>query len=385
MKFRNLLIPTEHNDYTPHILQRVAVVGFFLLILLSFAATNLQALFWQSSNWLVGTVLPAVIVDLTNEERTGLSERPLLRNAALDRAAQLKAEDMAKNHYFAHYSPTGVTPWHWFDAVSYQYVHAGENLAIHFSDSEDVVDAWMNSPLHKENIIDPNYTEIGVGTAKGTFDGFDTVFVVQLFGTPAATLQPQAPLNTLPPPVVEVPRTEIVAVNEEILPVTLAESNVEKGLVEGESADMISELELEVEGFRQSADAVEPLTEEITAVESKNTSYSSFIATTSNLLPASLEDVSGTTAIKAPVIGSLATKPNSLLQGLYLIVGLILASILISSIILGAKHHRPMQVAYGIGLMLLMSGLFYVHVLLTTSVVIASTGDTDGSISVLYE
>lgn len=203
MKFEDTFLPTKKNNYTPHLLQKVAIFSMFLLVFLSFAAVNLQSLLWQSSSWLVGTVLPAVIVDLTNEQRGGLSEAPLIRSAVLDEAAQLKAEHMAKNGYFAHYSPDGTSPWYWFDQVSYTYAHAGENLAIHFNDSNAVVEAWMKSPLHRDNIVSHNYTEIGVGTAKGMFEGKETVFVVQLFGTPASPIQPKSVVQKVVAPSAE--------------------------------------------------------------------------------------------------------------------------------------------------------------------------------------
>lgn len=79
------------------------------------------------------------------------------------------------------------------------YAHAGENLAVHFTDSSEVVDAWMDSPSHRANIVNAQYAEIGVGTARGTFEGFETVFVVQLFGTPAAGYAtPIAPTVVVP-------------------------------------------------------------------------------------------------------------------------------------------------------------------------------------------
>jgi hypothetical protein len=91
---------------------------------------------------------------------------------------------MAKEGYFAHDSPSGVTPWEWFDEVEYTYETAGENLAIDFSDSDAVVDAWMDSRLHRENILEEDFTEIGIATARGEYEGRETVFVVQMFGTP---------------------------------------------------------------------------------------------------------------------------------------------------------------------------------------------------------
>ena len=126
----------------------------------------------------------AVIVDLTNENREESHVGLLERSTVLDEAARQKAEHMAEGSYFAHNSPDGVTPWYWFDKVGYQYAYAGENLAVHFTDSGEVVKAWMDSPGHRANILSEDYREIGIGTAKGEYQGFPTVFVVQMFGTP---------------------------------------------------------------------------------------------------------------------------------------------------------------------------------------------------------
>ena len=59
---------------------------------------------------------------------------------------------------------------------------AGENLAVNFVDSQDAINAWMNSPIHRDNILNNNFHEIGVGTAKGIYEGKETTFIVQFFG-----------------------------------------------------------------------------------------------------------------------------------------------------------------------------------------------------------
>jgi hypothetical protein len=105
----------------------------------------------------------------------------------LNQAAQEKADDMAQNGYFAHTSPDGKTPWYWLDQVGYNYSYAGENLAVNFTDSQDVTAAWMNSPEHRANILKANYTEVGTGVAEGMYDGNETIFVAQDFGTPVVT------------------------------------------------------------------------------------------------------------------------------------------------------------------------------------------------------
>jgi hypothetical protein len=162
-KLTDLFIPCTSNTFKPNFLERVSMGIMLGLVLLSFAAANMHALLWMGSEWMVSTVLPAVIIDLTNEERETGSLGSLSHSEVLDRAAQMKADDMAKNEYFAHYSPAGVSPWYWFDQSSYNFIHAGENLAVHFTDSSDVVDAWMQSPAHKANILNGSFTEIGVG------------------------------------------------------------------------------------------------------------------------------------------------------------------------------------------------------------------------------
>lgn len=139
----------------------------------------------KNNNYLAA-ILPAVLEALTNDQRTANSASPLAENSLLQAAAELKAKDMAARGYFAHNTPEGYLPWYWLDKVGYQYDHAGENLAVNFTDSKDVVDAWMKSPTHRENIVKPIYTETGIGLASGVYDGRPAIFVAQFFGTPKA-------------------------------------------------------------------------------------------------------------------------------------------------------------------------------------------------------
>lgn len=135
----------------------------------------------------MAAVLPAVLADLTNDERHAQNLSTLSTNPILVHAAELKAQDMATKGYFAHTSPEGLTPWHWLDQVGYKYQYAGENLAINFSDSKDVTQAWMASPTHRANIVKDKYTEVGTGIATGLYQGKETVFVAQVYANPLAT------------------------------------------------------------------------------------------------------------------------------------------------------------------------------------------------------
>lgn len=146
----------------------------------------------------VATVVTAVLTDLTNADRAQLGLSPLTVNPVLTAAAQAKADDMVAKGYFSHTSPEGVDPWHWFQVAGYEFSYAGENLAVDFSDSADVNAAWMASPTHRENILDPHYTEVGIALAQGMYQGRLTTFVVQEFGTPGtatarSTTVPEVP------------------------------------------------------------------------------------------------------------------------------------------------------------------------------------------------
>lgn len=141
----------------------------------------------------VAAVISAVLVDFANQDRTELALPELKVNPILVAAAQAKANDMAAKSYFAHQSPEGFDSWHWFKEAGYDYKYAGENLAVNFSDSGDVEEAWMASPSHRENIVNPKYTEIGIAVATGTYQGRSTIFAVQMFGMPKATKPAASP------------------------------------------------------------------------------------------------------------------------------------------------------------------------------------------------
>lgn len=157
----------------------VAIAGVVI-----FALLLLSHLISFKTGSLVGAVLPQTLFEETNKARTESGIHPLFTHDALSRAAQMKAEHMARNEYFAHYAPDGTSPWHWFRSVGYAYLYAGENLALNFSESGDVVHAWLASKTHRENLLDVSYLNVGFGVATGTYEGKDATFVVQLFGLP---------------------------------------------------------------------------------------------------------------------------------------------------------------------------------------------------------
>ena len=144
----------------------------------------------------MASVAAAKLVLLTNETRQGSGTYGLIQNDLLTAAAQAKADDMAKKGYFSHVSPDGSPFWSWIQQAGYSYTYAGENLAINFSDSEDVIEAWLESPSHRANVLSNKFTEVGIAVAEGQYKGRLATFVVQMFGTPR-TVTEQANIGTL--------------------------------------------------------------------------------------------------------------------------------------------------------------------------------------------
>jgi len=124
------------------------------------------------------------IVSLTNESRRALGLKELKINPKLESAAQKKAEDMLKNQYFSHISQSKKAAWNFMDDAGYFYLFAGENLAMNFTSPEEVMEGWIASISHKENILSDLYTEIGVGITAGKFLGAHSTIIVQMFGKP---------------------------------------------------------------------------------------------------------------------------------------------------------------------------------------------------------
>ncbi len=122
---------------------------------------------------------------LTNTERENAGLPQLGYSKRLTAIAEAKALDMIAKQYFEHVSPTGVGIKQLSEMYGYQYLSIGENLALgNFTSSAHVVKGWMNSPGHKANILNKNFTEIGVAAIVGLYEGQEVWFAVQEFGRP---------------------------------------------------------------------------------------------------------------------------------------------------------------------------------------------------------
>jgi hypothetical protein len=180
---KNWFLPHEGNNHKAHLIKSYSL--FLLCFVFTFLQISLN-LFLLSKPAVLGfsaNITPERVIDLTNKEREKQGLGSLKENKLLSEAARQKAADMFAFNYWAHISPSGRTPWTFFTDVGYRYQYAGENLARDFRDPESVVQAWMASPSHRENMANPKYQEVGVAVVDGSLQGVETTLVVQLFGT----------------------------------------------------------------------------------------------------------------------------------------------------------------------------------------------------------
>lgn len=180
-RIKLFFIPCQGNFYRPKFLDGNFLIYFVIFLLLS-KLVIFSLLSYLPRSGLFADVTKTALIEFTNKERQSLGIKPLESNPELDKAARDKAEDMIKNGYFSHNSPKGITPWFWIKKAGYNYISAGENLAIGFIDSEELFEAWNDSFSHRKNLVNPKYKDIGIAVVKGQFRGKETYVVVQLFG-----------------------------------------------------------------------------------------------------------------------------------------------------------------------------------------------------------
>lgn len=107
------------------------------------------------------------ILRLVNVERQRVNAPPLVLNDKLAAAAQRHAQDMATSRRTSHTGSDGSTMRSRIDATQYNWSTIGENVAMGQPTATAVMAAWMNSPGHRQNILNPAFTELGVGYAAG--------------------------------------------------------------------------------------------------------------------------------------------------------------------------------------------------------------------------
>lgn len=199
---RHLFLPHHTNNF------RAKVLHFDFFVVYMVALVGAAFLFR-----FVHTVSPSILgfatdirvdalVESTNKKRAEAGFSPLKYNEKLSQAAAGKAAYMFDKDFWAHTAPDGTTPWDFINGAGYTYVVAGENLAKNFSTSQEVVEAWMNSPSHRENLLRSQYEDVGFAVVNGRLNGEETTLVVQMFGKALATREPQIAQNPSPAPII---------------------------------------------------------------------------------------------------------------------------------------------------------------------------------------
>jgi len=173
----------------------MTVFGLVFGTLIPFAQIDQPATLAYSTEMSTSNLLAG-----TNAERTSRGLAPLAINGQLNSSAASKAADMVARDYWAHNTPDGQEPWVFFDAAGYNYQKAGENLAYGFGTSSETITGWMNSPSHRDNMLDAEYTEVGFGFLNSpnfTGTGEETIIVAH-YARP-----PGIPVSAPTPPVSE--------------------------------------------------------------------------------------------------------------------------------------------------------------------------------------
>ncbi|MDZ7798655.1 MAG: CAP domain-containing protein [Patescibacteria group bacterium] len=239
-------IPHQGNKYLPFLMRHnslkiIAVLAVLLKIgvsfLLIFSPLSVQPIDITNQN----------IINMTNQQRLNNGLNQLELNPLLSQAANAKAQDMLSKQYFSHYSPSNTSPWYWFKQAGYEYAYAGENLAMDFVRGEDIISAWMVSASHKRNILNGNYTQIGLAVLEGDFKGAKTTLVVQMFGTPAPKTK-LTETTTTKEVVEKSPPSQTVTeevTEEKSLPEVNKEETVVIPSVEENTYDIVTKLEKE--------------------------------------------------------------------------------------------------------------------------------------------
>lgn len=176
-KFANFFIASETNNYHPPVLSAKAFVlyGVVLILLRLFLGATVAAGSGVDSQ---------ILMSLVNNERRNRQIVELFVNPKLLAVAAIKSQDMIDRDYFAHVDPDGNYVWERIvNAGYFPYKILGENLAINFNTAEGMVAAWLQSPKHRDNLLNPDFEEQGLSALYGDYKGTYSNLTTNLFGT----------------------------------------------------------------------------------------------------------------------------------------------------------------------------------------------------------
>ena len=183
MAFRNWFLPHPDTHKKAHLISWEGLIIYVLLFILLQVGFSVIGYTKPGILGITGNVEQKRLIELTNKERQKNGLPQLSENMALNKAAALKAQNMFSENYWAHFAPSGKSPWDFILGAGYKFTFAGENLAKNFSSSDDIVKAWMDSPTHRDNLLNSKYQDIGIAVEEGILNGQKTILVVQEFGS----------------------------------------------------------------------------------------------------------------------------------------------------------------------------------------------------------
>jgi hypothetical protein len=331
---KKYFIPHEGNDHKPHILRPRTVAFVFIVAIVAESAFLIGTKYVLPQSKLFGIVEVNALVDGTNQNRVANNLPDLQVSPLLMAAAQDKANDEATKGYFAHTSPQGITPWYWFQQAGYNYLYAGENLAVNFTDSQNVVTAWMNSPEHRANILSTQFTQVGIATAQGVYNGQPAIFVAEEFGTPApapiafVNTASAATVPTTAPAVTPTPKTVTPAAPAPMVIATQSSSDADS---------------------QQTFVAVSAGTQEGQSMPTATSAPASTVAASGDSNTASVA--------QSNIIQLAFSDPKAMTDDFYFIIMIIFAAALILNIFIKIRVQYSQLIACG-ALVIVVAGLF---------------------------
>lgn len=196
----HLFHPSARNQHRSKLIHTESLLYFSLILIAAFSLMRAIRFFPGLESSILGyasNITAEEVLQQTNEQRATEGLAPLEINENLSSAALSKGQDMFQDQYWSHTAPDGTEPWNFIQNVGYKYKTAGENLARDFMSTSDMMQAWMASPTHKANIINPQFEEIGIAVIDGQLQGFETTLVVQMFGAPDTRVAAAKPTQLL--------------------------------------------------------------------------------------------------------------------------------------------------------------------------------------------
>lgn len=193
MNIKHWFLPHPQTHKKAHLISWQGLLIYFLLFILLQTSFSIVSYTYPGVLGINATIDSTKIIELVNIERQKQGLSPVTENKALDEAARMKGANMFEENYWAHFAPSGKSPWDFILGSGYRFTYAGENLAKNFYTSEETVAAWMASPTHRENIMNPKYREMGLAVLEGDLQGQKTTLVVQMFGSTENTAIAEVP------------------------------------------------------------------------------------------------------------------------------------------------------------------------------------------------